>query len=68
MSLGRRQEWFPVSYDKDFYNMSVSGSLYSLVAVVPPEKADCSKEENILGLLLRKKAFEKCLEVDALSW
>jgi hypothetical protein len=38
--------------------MSVSGSLYSLVAVVPPENADSTEEENILGLLVRKKPFE----------
>lgn len=49
--IALHQEWFPVSYDKDFYNMSVSGSLYSLVAVVPPENADSTEEENILGMI-----------------
>eukprot|EP00435_Cladocopium_sp_Y103_P018929 s1674_g4.t1 len=52
--IALHQEWFPVSYDKDFYNMSVSGSLYSLVAVVPPSpenSADSTEEENILGMI-----------------
>lgn len=43
----RHREWFPVSYDQDFYKKSVAGTLYSLVAAYG-RHGTC---EEILGMI-----------------
>ncbi|CAE7749517.1 MCC1 [Symbiodinium sp. CCMP2592] len=61
--MALHQEWFPVSYDQDFYNKSVGGHLYSLVATWPHVQHGGSAssvggrasaeqpEESILGMI-----------------
>ncbi|OLP85254.1 Histone acetyltransferase MCC1 [Symbiodinium microadriaticum] len=61
--MALHQEWFPVSYDQDFYNKSVGGHLYSLVATWPQVQHGGSAssvggrvsaeqpEESILGMI-----------------
>ena len=63
--MALHEEWFPVSYDQDFYNKSVTGSLHSIVAVLPPNGGSHvapalptgQTEENILGIWILDSAF-----------
>ena len=69
--IALHQEWFPVSYDQDFYNKSVTGNLHSIVAVLPPNggshvapalPSGQTAEENILGIWILDSAcfFLQC--------
>eukprot|EP00929_Paragymnodinium_shiwhaense_P098745 TRINITY_DN60237_c0_g1_i2.p1 TRINITY_DN60237_c0_g1~~TRINITY_DN60237_c0_g1_i2.p1 ORF type:complete len:210 (-),score=19.69 TRINITY_DN60237_c0_g1_i2:136-765(-) len=61
-------EWFPVSYDDNFYQRSVSGELYTLVATYPcgaghqaaSENGDrgSSGSEDILGMVTMSTSCE----------
>ena len=63
--MALHEEWFPVSYDQDFYNKSVTGNLHSIVAVLPPNGGSHvapalptgQTEENILGIWILDSAF-----------
>lgn len=69
--IALHQEWFPVSYDQDFYNKSVTGNLHSIVAVLPQNggshvapalPSGQTAEENILGIWILDSAcfFLQC--------
>ncbi|CAJ1327314.1 unnamed protein product [Effrenium voratum] len=51
--MALHQEWFPVSYDQDFFKKSVEGQLYSMVATFPasPSSSSAAPEESILGMI-----------------
>ncbi|CAK9067203.1 N-alpha-acetyltransferase 60 (Histone acetyltransferase type B protein 4) (HAT4) (N-acetyltransferase 15) (N-alpha-acetyltransferase F) (NatF) [Durusdinium trenchii] len=47
--MALHEEWFPLSYDQDFYEKSVGGEFFSLVATWKTDQK--RSEENILGMI-----------------